>query len=521
MGFPPQLQHLMGARGQPGLGHTFTRFWRNALGRPTVLEHTLACSPITKIEAPPYMIESGTQTEPSAPEPSASQDQDDDVSNHSSKRSSNASSTASVHYRQDEEAIKAIDDDLFIKLLLQHLDLESALDPSDCVVEKRASGSFNHVVVLSVANLGQFAIKVPFHGTPELWQPSDAYHLRNEANTMNYLRKHTPIPIPEVLGFDDSFVNVLSAPYILMRGVEGKPAGRIWIPTNRDGTLDFANMDSPDRVTYNRRLNFLKSLANTMAELQKLEFAKIGMLNFDDDADSPTVSHYFRDDSNLTPKRIDAFTSSKSFYQAKLDKFVEHMGDAMEESLYGVKHLLWNIYRLAPFNLSQKEGDPDETFVLAHPDLDFQNIFVDDEGNITGIIDWDGALTVPRCIGYASVPVFLREDWDPDYDQDAKDAQMPWVLERYRRIYSEFMLEATSGGDGKYTLNSPLYHLATISLEQSSATPAFLEYVHMAIPSLRFMDKEKFMARLGSDIGFGSAEQMLAKELVQLFALKP
>ena len=32
---------------------------------------------------------------------------------------------------------------------------------------------------------------------------------------------------------------------------------------------------------------------------------------------------------------------------------------------------------------------PSPTFVLSVPDFDSQNIMVDDQGNLTGIIDWD------------------------------------------------------------------------------------------------------------------------------------
>jgi len=57
-----------------------------------------------------------------------------------------------------------------------------------------------------------------------------------------------------------------------------------------------------------------------------------------------------------------------------------------------------------------------DSFVLQHDDLDLQNILTDSEGNITGILDWDGSLAMPRCIGHAAVPKFLRRDWFPNSD---------------------------------------------------------------------------------------------------------
>jgi aminoglycoside phosphotransferase (APT) family kinase protein len=44
-------------------------------------------------------------------------------------------------------------------------------------------------------------------------------------------------------------------------------------------------------------------------------------------------------------------------------------------------------------------------FPLFHPDLHYNNIPVDDQYNITGIIDWSGVMTVPQEV-FAAVPGF-------------------------------------------------------------------------------------------------------------------
>lgn len=51
-------------------------------------------------------------------------------------------------------------------------------------------------------------------------------------------------------------------------------------------------------------------------------------------------------------------------------------------------------------------------FVLALPDLDSQNIMVDEEGTVTGIVDWDLCHTVPSFVGYARYPGWITRDWD-------------------------------------------------------------------------------------------------------------
>jgi aminoglycoside phosphotransferase len=63
------------------------------------------------------------------------------------------------------------------------------------------------------------------------------------------------------------------------------------------------------------------------------------------------------------------------------------------------------VFSTAPFSMPGSE-EP-ETFVLLHCDLDLQNVLVDDDGEVTGILDWDSCSVVPRSVGYASLPLLL------------------------------------------------------------------------------------------------------------------
>jgi hypothetical protein len=79
-------------------------------------------------------------------------------------------------------------------------------------------------------------------------------------------------------------------------------------------------------------------------------------------------------------------------------------------------HLLDALFRMDLFSRSVNPGDGKETFVLRHDDLNFQDIFCDPNTvEVTAIIDWKHCATAPRCIGYASSPIFLTLDWFPDY----------------------------------------------------------------------------------------------------------
>jgi hypothetical protein len=114
------------------------------------------------------------------------------------------------------------------------------------------------------------------------------------------------------------------------------------------------------------------------------------------------------------------------------------------------------IFSAPAFNMSKEDlSDESPSFVLNHCDLDFQNILVDDDGNATGIVDWELCTAVPRAVGYTSLPLFLRKDWLPKYTVQ-KSPHMLWSFERYREHYTDAIMEAGCP-DARYTRNSGIY----------------------------------------------------------------
>ena len=79
-----------------------------------------------------------------------------------------------------------------------------------------------------------------------------------------------------------------------------------------------------------------------------------------------------------------------------------------DQSGAGIDKFLGMFIDWAPLNAEDAED-----FVLSHPDFDIQNFLVYPEEKLCGIIGWDGAAVVPRCIGNRSLPGWLTRDWDP------------------------------------------------------------------------------------------------------------
>jgi hypothetical protein len=175
--------------------------------------------------------------------------------------------------RADWEPIIAISPELFHEVLLKHLPVDHGIVLEDIQSVKEAQGGFHFVRILKVPNgpqAGRYVVKVPCTGTAARWQDSDAYMLHNQARTMSYIFENTAVLLPEVLGYDDSLQNGLTAPYIMMRAVDGVPAYQLWFDRDEDDDdeIEFAHVPEDERVPI--RETFLRDLAHIMAELRAL-----------------------------------------------------------------------------------------------------------------------------------------------------------------------------------------------------------------------------------------------------------
>ncbi|KAF2627641.1 hypothetical protein BU25DRAFT_458526 [Macroventuria anomochaeta] len=139
----------------------------------------------------------------------------------------------------------------------------------------------------------------------------------------------------------------------------------------------------------------------------------------------------------------------------ELDKNGEYDDEDCE--VLGLHRLCQIIFSHPIFNSSPKG------FVLQHNNLDLQNILVDNEGNFTGIINWDASLAMPRCVDHVAVPRFLKTDWYPGAMK--RHPYMGWRAPYYRKMCAAAMVEA-GNSEAKYTVKSALYKAAIDALKQ-------------------------------------------------------
>ncbi|KAF2115143.1 kinase-like domain-containing protein [Lophiotrema nucula] len=362
--------------------------------------------------------------------------------------------------RQDFETIQAIPDEAFIQLFLKKMEPAESHKEA-CQVKMRISGSYHLCVFIEAADMSTFVIKVPAAGTPALWQSEeDGANLRSEVGTMNLIRKTTSIPVPEVFAFNETLLNPIGAPYILMEAMSGQCAMSLWFGVTENNVITQQNIDSASPELEAKRMNFLKSLASYMAELTKFSFDAIGMLNFDIDPEDPFVDDwYVWNDEEGGMVGNSPWNISQDFISSVLVGNALNCPPEMLETpmIKGLTNFLAWLFQCVPLVESMAKGDEEESFVLMHNDLHLRNILVDEDGNVTGIIDWDASLTVPRTIGPASLPIFLEEDWW----REGLCLHSTQKLDFYRRVYAQYMIAATGRkGDGVYTFKSCIYSAA-------------------------------------------------------------
>ncbi|KAI0395605.1 kinase-like domain-containing protein [Xylariaceae sp. FL0594] len=289
--------------------------------------------------------------------------------------------------------------------------------PCSCdVTQKQIYGTSHWAIFIAFDDGVEWAFRTPHRGGCTYSEETGTKILVSEACTLLYLRKHTSIPVPDVYSFSGTSDNEIGLPYILQSKAS-------------DHALPLADSD---------REKIMRQLGTIMAELSEHRFDKIGSL-FDNEAGSgtpsvgeclsPCLAWQSRDEVEL---ERGPFSNEPDYLCAQISAFTTHVeelnlhphlfiapdpyrrdyetaesSDAASRRWYDfvvvgekIRHSNNTLqYCMAGQFMCDMiphlACDTDDGFVLSHPDLHLGNIFVDDELNITCIIDWSSTTTGP------------------------------------------------------------------------------------------------------------------------------
>ncbi|VUC37577.1 unnamed protein product [Clonostachys rosea] len=307
-------------------------------------------------------------------------------------------------------------------------------------------GSYNILFPLDFEDGTRWLAKVPINGVPGKWDQPSADSMISEVNTMRLLKRETTIPLPEVFSFCSTTENDTKCPYILMSFISGKPLYDVWFGQHLGG-VDMETLHA-------RRMRALNDIGAAMAQLGKFTFEASGSPKFDEHGrpsgvgpvrciDHTAMLERLKsdDDDSDDPLYVEAPTSEdpQDHYNFFLDLYPGKAPFAKGRTL-----VLKELIKWIP------EPANDEPFVLTHPDFDIQNFIVSEDGQLRGIIDWDGVFCSPRSYGNEAYPSWLTRDWDPmmyGYQKSMDEGEEPdgcWedspeTLKRYRIAYDEIM----------------------------------------------------------------------------------
>ena len=262
-------------------------------------------------------------------------------------------------------------------------------------------GSFHIPFQLQFTDGVRWVLKVPATGYKGRFDDISARALLCEAQTMRLLKSKTTIPVPKVYAFNESVDHPLGCAFILMDYIDAIPAYEIWFDTS-------LSQSALEQV----RGRILRDLASAMSQLSMFTYEQGGSPTFDERGDTVGIK---------AARAIDL--------QAELDRQREGQGDDCTNFCEVGPFSDPKAYFLHMYNRHRTPGDSsgkgrdkllrllidwmdfgDGEFTLRHPDFNAQNILVSRDGELCGLIDWDGIAAVPRSVGYECYPSWLTRD---------------------------------------------------------------------------------------------------------------
>ncbi|KAF3006915.1 hypothetical protein E8E13_011212 [Curvularia kusanoi] len=275
-----------------------------------------------------------------------------------------------------------------------------------------AQGAFNKLYKVSTADttcLMRVSLPVAPH-----------YKTESEVATIEFVRQRTSLPIPHSIAFDSDNENELGFEWILMEMMPGVPLRKRW-----------------RKMSWDAKENIVKCLAENHARLFEHRFHGIGNI-FDSrklaSATSFTldrmVSLIFFWGEHLTHDvSRGPFTSSHDWLKARLQLVLTDQQRTLdstcdEDEIEDAEAALDLAKRLLEILPTIFLPNASESTMLFHDDLSMQNIMVDDDGQLTAVIDWECVSAMPLWRA-CQVPVLLdqrtREE-KPDKKRYASDA---------------------------------------------------------------------------------------------------
>ncbi|KAJ5470421.1 hypothetical protein N7530_007778 [Penicillium desertorum] len=230
---------------------------------------------------------------------------------------------------------------------------------------------------------------------------------------MQFIKEHTSLPVPQVFAYEFDENNSVGAAFILMELLPGSVA------------IDALGGYEAHRgvIPKEHRQNFYRTVAKCHVQLTSLRLPKIGTIVRNSEGGYvcgplPGIGGPF----DTATAFFEAWADSVKFKWDKetITRMMQR-GPVPAEQIVAIIEDFPSQIKAIASRLSLCDEGP---FPLAHDDFLHSNIMVDEETfDVTGIIDWEGACTVPYEL--VAFPDFLTAmpvsfDLPQKYDRDGQ-----------------------------------------------------------------------------------------------------
>ncbi|KAI9733947.1 MAG: hypothetical protein M1834_002603 [Cirrosporium novae-zelandiae] len=294
--------------------------------------------------------------------------------------------------------------------------------------QKPSNGCLNWAIVISFDDGVEWLFRSPRKYYALNMDTAGAL-ISNEAATLKYIRMNSTIPVPEVFEYSSTPFNEIGVPFILMSKARGVPLStRGW--NSQPHKVPGSHNNPPPCLTSKEKEKVMKQLGEITSKPLHLQFDKIGSIVEEkgiynvESCLSPGFILYgwdtLQDGFSRGPFAHETNMNNYDTYRSATDRWNDfttvgsktNSGNNRLDYVIAGQFLQDMIPSLTKSHKTPKSfGDG---FPLYHPDLSTNNIFVDQDCNITCIIDWAFSSSVP-----VSTPLMTpglphpRDDMDP------------------------------------------------------------------------------------------------------------
>ncbi|KAJ6037296.1 hypothetical protein N7540_001575 [Penicillium herquei] len=248
-------------------------------------------------------------------------------------------------------------------------------------------GCANYHAWLCFENGERWIVRIPRTGFSDVPLDLVEYLVMSEYATLKFLDStNIPSPKPFAYALASDPANRAGVSYILMQALPGKPF--------------YAHEASEVQKNH-----VLEQLADILIEISKHSFSRAGSLKMEgSEAEiGPVASNRFVALNTYGP-----FDSSSEYLSNITEQYMDLIAYGQLYTEYTIEAFLFYHFLRQTIEILVPEDDTTGQFFLKHVDDKGDHLFVDENFNITGIIDWQFARTVPASEAFG--PSYVTAD---------------------------------------------------------------------------------------------------------------